>query len=344
MSLVILQPCAEKVAKQHFDETIKGFVNISLIEPYVTQKQLEELQSIYPDGNVTVWGVTPGKNDSNVKKWKKVNPGDVTLFSAHKRIFASATTTYTLQNKELAAKMWGYKGDGKDKQTWEYIYFVSEVMDQDISVGELNKSIPYKENNNIQGFTVLDEVQSSNALLAFDLYSERFVKKVDENEYYTLIKVDHESKADNNDNEKQRKKLKDQKYLDSEYLAKRRKEQAFLRNNLFGTSQACLCVICNRSYPVGFLVAAHIKKRSNCTEDEKRDFNNIVTSMCKLGCDDLYEKGYIGVEDGTVVRLKGSDVTDGLIEDIDKIVGNKCSAWNDSTKGYFEWHVTMNPK
>ncbi len=344
MPLVILQPCANKAAKQHFDETIKEFVHIDLIEPYVTQKQFEKLHSIYPDGNVNVWGVTPGKNDSNVKKWKKVNPGDVTLFTAHKKIFGSATTTYTLQNKELAAKLWGYDSDGNDKQTWEYIYFVSEVTDQDISVRELNKSIPYAENNNVQGFTVLDEIKSSNVLYAFDLFSERFVQKIDKDEYYTLIKQDHENQQDNSDNEKKSKKIKDQSSLESEYQAKRRKEQAFLREILFGTYQEGECVICNKTYPVNFLVAAHIKKRSNCTEDEKRDFNNIVTSMCKLGCDDLYEKGYIGVQAGTVVRLKGSNVTSELIRNIDEVVGNECPAWNELTKGYFEWHGKMNPK
>jgi hypothetical protein len=339
MPLVILQPCANKVAKQHFDETIKGFVKIDFIKAYVTQQQLEALQSIYPDGNVTVWGVTPGKNDSSVKKWNKVNPGDVTLFSANKKIFASATTTYKLQNKELAAQLWGYDEKG---QTWEYIYFVSEVIMQDIPAEDLNRVVPYQDNFIIQGFSVLDEIKSSNVLCAFDLFSERFYQSLDVNDYYKLIN-EKQDNADK-DNEKRSDKLRDQNSLDSEYQAKRRKEQAFLREILFGTYQEGECVICNKTYPVNFLVAAHIKKRSNCTEDEKRDFNNIVTSMCKLGCDDLYEKGYIGVQDGKVIRLKGSNVTSALIQDIDKVIGNKCSAWSESTKGYFEWHVKINPK
>lgn len=344
MPLVILQPCANKVAKQHFDETIKKSVHIDLIKPYVTQKQFKELQSIYPDGNVNVWGVTPGKNNSNVKKWEKVNPGDVTLFTAHKRIFGSATTTYTLNNKELAAKLWGYDSEGEGKQTWEYIYFVSEVMDQDIFVLELNKSIPYSENKNVQGFTVLDETKSSNVLYAFDLFSERFVQKTDKNEYYTLIKRSYDNQQGNGNHEKKSKNIKDQSSLESEYQAKRRKEQAFLREVLFSTNQEGKCVICNKTYPVSFLVAAHIKKRSNCTEDEKRDFNNVVTSMCKFGCDDMYERGYIGVQDGIVVRLKGSDVTSELIRNINKVVGNECPAWNESTKVYFDWHKKMSPK
>ena len=68
-----------------------------------------------------------------------------------------------------------------------------------------------------------------------------------------------------------------------------------LKNLPFNT-----CCIYNKKYPVSFLVAAHIKKRAECTLDEKKDFLNIVAPMCKMGCDELYEKGYIGVVDGSV--------------------------------------------
>ena len=46
-----------------------------------------------------------------------------------------------------------------------------------------------------------------------------------------------------------------------------------------------------------FLVAAHIKKRSVCTDAEKRDLKYVAMSACKFGCDELFERGYIAVAD-----------------------------------------------
>jgi len=60
--------------------------------------------------------------------------------------------------------------------------------------------------------------------------------------------------------------------------------------------------------------------------------------MCKFGCDELYEKGYIGVKDGSVIQIKDNELTDNLQSYIDSIVDNSCSSWNDNTKHYFDWH------
>ena len=63
------------------------------------------------------------------------------------------------------------------------------------------------------------------------------------------------------------------------------------------------CRLCERTYPREFLVAAHKKKRSECSPDEKRDLRNVVMLCCLFGCDVLYEKGLIAVdEDGSIKR------------------------------------------
>ena len=124
-----------------------------------------------------------------------------------------------------------------------------------------------------------------------------------------------------------------------EYLV--RTEQSFLRKKLFNDSKYATCCICNSLMPVEFVVAAHIKKRSKCEEAEKRDYKNIVTPMCKFGCDELYERGFIAVHNGNVIEL--SKLPDGYGSDyiqeyLKKITGQKCNTYNGKSSSYFEWH------
>ena len=65
-------------------------------------------------------------------------------------------------------------------------------------------------------------------------------------------------------------------------------------------------------------MAAHIKKRSFSSTEEKLDYKNIVMPMCKFGCDELYEKGYIIIKDGQVVINK-TPITESI-----KIYLHKC--------------------
>jgi len=87
--------------------------------------------------------------------------------------------------------------------------------------------------------------------------------------------------------------------LDKEVVTKRRTEQYLLKKYLFQEKEYGNCAICNEDFPVKFLATAHIKKRSECNDEEKRDLN-IVMPTCYLGCDKLYEDGYIVVEEGII--------------------------------------------
>jgi len=71
-----------------------------------------------------------------------------------------------------------------------------------------------------------------------------------------------------------------------------RVEQSYLRKALFNGPTAP-CDLCGRVFEVEFLVAAHIKKRADCDDQEKRDAAHVVMSACRFGCDELYERGYI---------------------------------------------------
>ena len=308
---VILQPCANKDAREHYVNTIENTRSLDSISQFLNDKELDELKEIYPQGQVAIWGVTPSQST----KWERIQAGDITLLAKEGAVFASAVTTYKIHSHALASQLWGFDNKGN---TWEYIYFLSEVKNQHIPYKELNKVIPYNENYVIQGFSLLDEEKSINVLKAFDLESETYFPNIDTEELF--------------------KELKNEDNLETKSTTTGRKEQSAIRRLLFRNKPTGTCCICNKEYPVKFLWAAHIKKRAKCSLDEKKDLENIAAPMCKFGCDELYEKGYIGVKDGSVTQIKDNELTDNLQSYINSIADKSCSSWNDNTKHYFDWH------
>lgn len=134
-------------------------------------------------------------------------------------------------------------------------------------------------------------------------------------------------------------KLSKEVDLDVDSTSKARKEQAFLRAFLVNGCTNSQCSLCGEEYPIEFLVAAHIKKRSECSNTEKLDFENIAALMCKSGCDDLFEKGYVYVSSGTVCKNTKRKTTPALDSIINRIVGNTLSNWYGSQE-YYKYHET----
>ncbi|MGD0032533.1 HNH endonuclease [Paenibacillus illinoisensis] len=318
MSKVILQPSGSVEAREHYEDTIKRPVPIQALSEYLPAETIDQLKDFYPDGLVPTWGVTPGKNNVNVPKWGKIQTGDVTLFSANGHIFASGVVVMKLQHKGLATQLWGYDKSG---QTWEYIYFLDEIKQHHIPYIEFNRTVGYADNFIIQGFNVMREELSERMLSFFDLKSEIYLPDVSEEEY-----------------EKEILQFEDHDNLDTYRTGKGRKEQPFLRKQLFKNKKVGTCGICGNQYPVDLLVAAHIKKRSKCSREERLDYKNIVIPMCKFGCDDLFEKGYIIVVDGKVLRNSKKSYTPNLLEKVVQIESRECQHWNENTRKYFEWH------
>lgn len=134
-------------------------------------------------------------------------------------------------------------------------------------------------------------------------------------------------------------KISEEVDLDVDSTSKSRKEQSFLRAFLANGHSNLKCVLCNEEYPLEFLVAAHIKKRSECSNAEKLDFKNVAALMCKAGCDDLFEKGYVYILGGEIHKNSKRDTTDALDSIINKILGKKVPNW-DGSKKYYTYHKT----
>jgi len=125
-------------------------------------------------------------------------------------------------------------------------------------------------------------------------------------------------------------------------IAKRRTEQYILREFLFSGKLIGSCAICSNEYPIKFLATAHIKKRSECSDEEKKDIN-VVMPACYLGCDKLFEEGYVTVTNGLIKNnILKTTTTQPIIKYIKKIENKNCSYYNENTKKYFKQHEQNN--
>lgn len=128
---------------------------------------------------------------------------------------------------------------------------------------------------------------------------------------------------------------------DAQTIATIRREQAELRRHLLNGRTAESCAICGEVLPTGLLIAGHIKPRNMCTEEERRDFKAVAMLVCALGCDTLFEQGYIVVDqNGRVRRGRPADTKD-LERAVDLLIGKVCTAHNDLTGANFQARRTM---
>ncbi|WP_315914254.1 hypothetical protein [Arthrobacter sp. lap29] len=119
-------------------------------------------------------------------------------------------------------------------------------------------------------------------------------------------------------------------------LAQSRVEQQYLRAQLLATDGTA-CAVCGIHLPQELLVAGHIKKRSAMSEGERLHFGHNAMLVCVLGCDSLYEKGYISVDDQGFVRTSAKAL--GPLSDIiKKFEGLSCTKFSTQSAGYFDWH------
>jgi len=126
--------------------------------------------------------------------------------------------------------------------------------------------------------------------------------------------------------------------LDEDAKGSRRKEQHALRKYLTAGRNVGRCIVCNNTFPVDLLVASHLKRRSDCTTQERLDFKGVAGLMCRFGCDDLYEKGYIGVTEGKVTVIRDLiSTTEPVAKYLASVNGNTVESWQRS-KPYFSWH------
>jgi hypothetical protein len=159
---IVLQPVGGSDAVNHYRSTIRNYVSFDRLKPFVKDYVKQQLDIIYHDKKCQVWGVTSGKRDINVTKYNKLMKNDVVLFVNDQGVFEIATITFLDRNANLAKSLWGVDRDGN---TWENMYYLSNLKGCEIDYFELNSLLKRQLNARVQGFTVIDAMNCVDLML-----------------------------------------------------------------------------------------------------------------------------------------------------------------------------------
>lgn len=122
---------------------------------------------------------------------------------------------------------------------------------------------------------------------------------------------------------------------DRQGIATYRAEQPALRAALIGRRSKAPCGICGQELPTGYLVAAHIKQRKACTEDERAD-TSVAMLACLFGCDAAFERGDVRVQHNGTISVHASNPL--ISARIAHLHGVPAPVFNDRNKKYFAAH------
>jgi hypothetical protein len=117
-----------------------------------------------------------------------------------------------------------------------------------------------------------------------------------------------------------------------------RREQAKLRKNLLGGAAEAACALCGRVLPARLIRAAHIKRRSAASRQERLMMANIMPA-CLIGCDELFEHGYVYVTDnGTIAVSPKSNTTPDLAVAAKALEGRTVADHGPHRAPFYTWH------
>ncbi|WP_327250062.1 hypothetical protein [Streptomyces sp. NBC_01320] len=118
-----------------------------------------------------------------------------------------------------------------------------------------------------------------------------------------------------------------------------RREQALLRRRLLGGRTAAPCALCGTTYPAPYLRAAHIKRRADASEDERRTAA-VGMLACTFGCDQMFELGDIYVDADGVVRARAGLVPNAtaVLSAARRLDGRRCEAAGPAQEPFFRYH------
>ncbi|MQS13381.1 hypothetical protein F7Q99_14125 [Streptomyces kaniharaensis] len=116
-----------------------------------------------------------------------------------------------------------------------------------------------------------------------------------------------------------------------------RREQPQLRRWLLNNRVDARCALCGETYPAAYLRAAHIKRRAEAAEGERRDLA-IGMLACTFGCDQMFELGDIFVDADGVIRSRLTGEGSAVAAAAARLVGRRCPAAVPERAEYFRHH------
>lgn len=309
---VVYQPCTNKVARKNLQNTILNPIFLDDIAHLLDPALSATLRAENPSGKLYIWGLSPSNTEA---AWLRMAPNDVVIFNVKGVVTVASRFTHRTPNRDLALHLWGFK-DVSEGTTWENVYFVSDVRHVSIPYSDILLCTESQPRMSFNRFSEAD----SRAII--DRYEELLYELADEPISLEEVRVE----------------ISLQMETDGSATRPTRNEHRFIVKYLFKGLATGTCCICLNDYPRNMLVAAHIKKRASCDRKEKLDIENIAAPMCRMGCDSLFEHGYISVRNGAVVRHPSLEATAAISSYIDGVLGNAVPAWSKKNQKYFQWH------
>ncbi len=317
---ILAQPArrSDKTVEKHYQDTIANPVAFEQHGDLLDAATLDALKQLFPDGTAPMWGVMPGKNEANLPEIRKMEPGSWVFFSGDKRLYLGGTVALTWRSPELAARLWGTDGAS---ETWEYMYALSGARGFDIPIEEIRDLLGWKPTRNIMRFQAFKGTEADFLQSLLTLEPAQAIQPEDEEAAAEQAIADYTGP------------------LERSAERAHRGEQAHLKRALL-PGPTGECALCGRSLPAAFLIAAHIKKRAACTDDEKRDLQNVAMLACLLGCDGLYERGFISVAEGGQLQVSPLAASSPAVaQHIQNHLASRTTTWwTPAREQYFAWH------
>ncbi|WP_336158757.1 hypothetical protein [Amycolatopsis sp. VC5-11] len=318
---IALQPAArnDRDVAQHYHDTIDTRVRFTDHADVIDAPVLAALHEVFPDGTAQFWGATPGVSGTNIGKWEKLAPGDAVFFYGQKRIYLAGHIALPFRNRALAERLWGFDANGL---TWELMFALVNLREVTLPIEEIRAALGWSDNAFVQGFTVVKGDQANDLAELVNLLDtgnllvacEAFTRRV-------------------------RATTAPDGPTDGTRTASWRREHPLLKKRLVELA-GDTCGLCGKHIPAAFLVGAHIKKRAHCTEEERKDFDNVGMLACVLGCDSLFERGYISVGESGEILVSDIVAESPTVAEFvrDRLEGRSSTWWNTERDKYYAWH------
>jgi hypothetical protein len=301
-------------------------INSNRLEPTInfaiSRQQLRE--ALYPDlaekilrkiswDKVRAIQVPLGKSKFSAAQWRNIKTGDRVLVVSENRVEYSLIVVGKFSSDKLS-QLQPFLNEESN------LFFIYSIESQFLPSAQLTRAS-----------SRLNELLNSELpFLELDLaVAQVFLRDFE-------LDLNHEEEIQI---EMQIAELASLENLDIELSSSYRIEQTLIRKLLLRKRLLNPCFFCGKLFSHQHLVAAHIKQRSKCSQNERLDFRNNVVLACKLGCDHLFELGEFAVGTDGVLEIR-TDSLDLEVAIFLEQLPERCEFYEQTMAHYFEWHYS----
>jgi hypothetical protein len=152
---------------RHYYDTIIKKRTVEEASNFLTPVEIEILKNNYHNGPFAIWGAVPGPG--NLRTWDSMETGDYVLIYKSGKIIFAAEVALKTRNSKMAEYLWGKDKNGN---TWEYMYFLINPQETDVSMSKLNPYLGYKESYLPRGFSGIEQLKANQLLGKYgDIFS-----------------------------------------------------------------------------------------------------------------------------------------------------------------------------